>query len=173
MKKQTRIYNILLPIWLLLALPSPVWLLLVPGNLLVDCAVLCVCLLALKHAQKGAVVKKLWWKLWLLGFAADAVGVAWMLLGWCVPFLTGQMDTAFGAFWEDAMLSAHMLNPWTHPLTLVWSLAGVAVSGVCIYFFDKRAMRSCELLDGRQRHVIALTMAIVTAPWLFLIPTYL
>ena len=96
-----------------------------------------------------------------------------MLLGWYVPFLTGQMGTPFGEFWEDAMLSSHMLNPWTHPLTFAWSLAGVAVSGVCIYFFDKRAMGSCELLDGRQRHVIALTMAIVTAPWLFLIPTYL
>ena len=50
---------------------------------------------------------------------------------------------------------------------------GVALAGVCIYFFDKRAMGSCELLDGRQRHIVALVMAIVTAPWLFFIPTYL
>lgn len=172
MKKQTRIYNVLLPIWLLFLFPQ-VLVFVIPGNLVIDCAVLFFALLALKHAQKRAVVKKLWWKFWLLGFAADAVGVAWMLLGWYVPFLTGQMGTPFGEFWEDAMLSSHMLNPWTHPLTFAWSLAGVAVSGVCIYFFDKRAMGSCELLDGRQRHVIALTMAIVTAPWLFLIPTYL
>ena len=39
-------------------------------------------------------------------------------------------------------------------------------------FFDKRAMRSCELLDGRQRHAVALAMAIATAPWLFFIPLY-
>ena len=34
-------------------------------------------------------------------------------------------------------------------------------------------MRSCELLDGRQRHAVALTMAIATAPWLFFIPARL
>ena len=48
----------------------------------------------------------------------------------------------------------------------------MALAGVCIYFFDKRAMGSCELLDDRQRHVVALAMAIVTAPWLFFIPVY-
>ena len=128
MKKQTRIYNILLPIWLLFLFPQ-ILAFIIPGNLAIDCVVLALTLLALKHPQKKAVVKKLWWKFWLLGFAADAVGVGWMLLGWYVPFLTGQMDTPFGAFWEDAMLSAHMLNPWTHPLTFAWSLAGVAAAG--------------------------------------------
>lgn len=73
MKKQTRIYNLILPVWLIMAIPSPLWLAVLPGNLLVDCAVLLVCLLALKHVQKKAVVKQLWWKFWLSGFAADAV----------------------------------------------------------------------------------------------------
>lgn len=172
MRKQTRIYNVLFPIWIIWLFPQ-VLVFVIPGNLAIDCAVLFFTLLALKHSQKGAVVKQLWWKLWLLGFAADLIGAAWMLLGWYVPFLTGQMDTPFGEFWEDAMLSVHMLNPWTHPLTLVWTLAGVAVSGVCIYFFDRRAMKSCELLTGREKHLTALAMAVVTAPWLFLIPTYL
>ncbi len=169
MKKQIRLYNVLLPIWLLFLFPQ-ILVFIIPANLMVDCAVLFICLLALKHTQKGAVVKKLWWKLWLLGFAADGVGVAWMLLGWYVPALSGQMDTPFGAFWEDAMMSAHMLNPWTHPLTLAWTLAGVAIAGVCIYFFDKKAMRKLDLLTGREKHTVALTMAIVTAPWLFLVP---
>ncbi len=164
MKKQTRIYNIILPIWILLLFPQ-LLVFVIPGNLIVDCAVLWFALLALKHAQKGAVVKKLWWKLWLLGFAADAIGVAWMFLGWLLAI-------PFGDWWVDT-LSYILHNPFGHPLAFLWTLAGVALAGVCIYFFDKRAMRSCELLDGRQRHAAALAMAIVTAPWLFLIPTYL
>lgn len=172
MKKQTRIYNVLFPIWIIWLFPQAL-VFFIPGNLIIDCAVLFFTLLALKHPRKGAVVKKLWWKFWLLGFAADLVGTAWMLLGWYVPLLIGQADTPFGAFWEDAMLSAHMLNPWTHPLTFAWTLGGVALAGVCIYFFDKRAMRKLDLLTQREKHVIALSMAIVTAPWLFLIPMYL
>ena len=48
----------------------------------------------------------------------------------------------------------------------------VVLAGVCIYCFDMRAMKSCSLLSGAEKHTIALTMAIVTAPWLFFIPTY-
>lgn len=164
MKKQTRIYNIILPVWLLLALPSPLWLAILPGNLVVDCAVLFYTLLALRHAQKGAVVKQLWWRFWLLGFAADAIGVAWMFLG-----MLGYLP--FGEVWENTV--SHVThNAFANPWAFLWTLAGVAIAGVCIYFFDKRAMGSCELLDGRQRHIVALAMAIVTAPWLFFIPVY-
>lgn len=162
--KKTRLYNIILPVWLILAIPSPLWLAVLPGNLLVDCAVLFFTLLALKHAQKGAVMKQLWWKFWLLGFAADAVGVVWMFLG-----LLGYIP--FGTAWEDTVShAAH--NPFHNPWAFLWTLAGVALSGVCIYFFDRRAMKSCGLLTGREKHITALAMAIATAPYLFFIPVY-
>ncbi len=164
MKKQTRIYNLILPVWFIMAIPSPLWLAVLPGNLLVDCAVLLVCLLDLKHVQKKAVVKQLWWKFWLSGFAADAVGVVWMLLG-----TLGYIP--FGDGWENTV--SHVThNPFHNPWAFLWTLAGVAVAGVCIYLFDKRNMRSCQALTERERRVIALSMAIVTAPWLFFIPVY-
>lgn len=163
MKKQTRIYNVLFPIWLIWLFPQ-VLVFVVPGNLVIDCAVLLLTLLALKHTQKKAVVKALWWKLWLLGFAADGVGTAWMFLGWLLAI-------PFEDFWDDT-LRYIMYNPFGHPLALLWTLAGVAIAGGCIYFFDKRAMKSCALLTDRERHIIALAMAVVTAPWLFLIPMY-
>lgn len=166
--KQTKLYNVILPIWLLVLFPQ-VWLIAAPGNLIVDCLVLLITLAALKHQGKAAVLKKLWWKFWLLGFAADAVGVAWMILGLVPAGLLG--DTPFGAFWENTV-GCHLHNPFAHPASFLWTLAGVALAGVCIYFFDKRAMRSCTLLTGREKHITALTMALVTAPWLFFIPMY-
>ena len=164
MKRQTRLYNIILPIWLILAIPSPLWLAVLPGNLLVDCAVLFLTLLALKHTQKGAVVKQLWWKFWLLGFAADAIGAVWMFLG-----MLGYIP--FGDLWENTV--SHVThNAFDHPWAFLWTLAGAALSGVCIYFFDRRAMKSCELLTGREKHITALAMAIATAPYLFFVPAY-
>lgn len=163
MKKQTRLYNVILPIWILLLFPQ-LLVFVIPGNLAVDCAVLFACLLAFKHTQKGAVMKKLWWKFWLLGFAADAIGIVWLFLGaFGSPYVLGD------AFTDTMRYLYH--NPFGHPSAFLWTLAGVAISGVCIYFFDRRAMRSCELLTGKERHVIALAMAIITAPWLFFIPT--
>lgn len=163
MKKQTRVYNLLFPIWLIWLFPQ-VLVFVIPGNLLIDCAVLFLALLALKHPQKGAVIKKLWWKFWLLGFAADGVGVAWMFLGWLLAI-------PFEDFWDDT-LRYIMHNPFGHPLAFLWTLAGVALAGVCIYFFDRRAMRSCGLLSEREKRVTALALAIVTAPWLFFVPMY-
>ena len=160
--KQTKLYNIILPIWLLVLFPQ-VWLITVPGNLIIDCAVLLLTLLALKHPQKKGVLKQLWWKFWLLGFAADAVGVAWMILG----LLLGECSP-----WLQKHLTYTLHNAFGSPLSFVWTLISVVLAGVCIYFFDKQAMRSCPLLTDRQKHIIALTMAIVTAPWLFFIPMY-
>lgn len=169
MKKQTRIYNVIFPIWILILFPQ-LLVFVIPGNLIVDCAVLWFALLALKHPRKGAVVKKLWWRFWLLGFAADAIGVVWMFLGWLTAGWASQLLGTVG--WLEDVVMALTVNCFRHPLAFLWTLAGVALAGVWIYFFDKRAMGSCELLDDRQRHVVALVMAIVTAPWLFFIPVY-
>ncbi|HJG87245.1 hypothetical protein [Pseudoflavonifractor capillosus] len=163
MKREHRLYNVIFPIWMLVLFPQ-VWLIVIPGNLLVDCLLLLLTLLALKHRDKGGVVKQLWWKFWLLGFAADAIGVAWMLLGWLLA-------VPFGSWWESSV--GHIMhNAFAHPAAFLWTLAGVAIAGVCIYFFDKKAMGRCDLLTAREKHIIALAMALVTAPWLFFIPMY-
>ena len=121
-------------------------------------------LLALKHRDKGGVVKQLWWKFWLLGFAADAIGVAWMLLGWLLA-------VPFGSWWESS--GGHIMhNAFAHPAAFLWTLVGVALAGVRIYCFDKKAMGGCDLLAPREKHTIALVMTVVTARWLFFIPMY-
>lgn len=162
--KPVKLYNVIFPFWLILCIPSWLWLLIIPGNLAVDCLVCFLTLCALKHAQKGTVLKRVWWKLWLLGFAADAAGIVWLVLGWA-------LTVPFGEVWENSV--GHILhNPFAHPAAFLWTLAAVALSGVCIYFWDRRAIRVCAELDGRQRHIVALVMAVATAPWLFFIPVY-
>ena len=37
MRRETRLYNVILPIWMLLLFPQ-VWLIVIPGNLIVDVA---------------------------------------------------------------------------------------------------------------------------------------
>ncbi len=173
MKYEVRLYNVILPIWLILWIPSWLWLLVIPGNLAVDCLVCFLALLALKHTQKKAVLRRVWWKLWLLGFAADFVGAAWLFLGifgfsW---LLAGHEGTALYTLWEDTMLAA-LHDPFQNAAAFLWVLAGVALSGACIYFWDRRVLRKCPELDGRQCCIVALALAAATAPWLYFIPAY-
>lgn len=165
MKQEVRLYNVILPIWILWLFPQ-LFVIVVPANLLVDCLVLTAALAALKHQNKRAVVKKLWWKFWLLGFAADFIGVIFLFPSAFLPSLLSD------APWSYDVSAAMIANPFRHPAALLWTLAGIALAGVCIYFFDKRAMKKCQLLTGREKHIVALTMAVVTAPWLFLVPMY-
>ena len=65
-----------------------------------------------------------------------------------------------------------MHNPFGHPAAFLWTLAAVALAGYCIYRFDKRAMKNCVLLSEGEKRKIALSMAVITAPWLFFIPMY-
>ena len=165
MKKEVRLYNLILPVWLIWLFPQ-LLIFVAPANLLVDVLVLTLTLVALKHQEKRAVVKALWGKFWIRGFLADFIGVLLLLPG---GFLSSFLPNVS---WTPEVASAIMYNPFLHPLAFLWVLAGVALAGVCIYFFDQRAMRECALLTPREKHVIALTMAIATAPWLFFLPIY-
>ena len=167
MNREVKLYNILLPIWILYFFPQ-VWLITLPGNLLIDCLVLLSTLAVLKHTEKQTVLKGLWWKFWVLGFLADFVGALFLFGFWYLSLLPDPVGA-----WVEEIFSNAALNPFRTLAGFLYTLAGVALAGVCIYCFDKRAMRSCSLLDERQRHVIALTMAVVTAPWTFLIPLYI
>lgn len=161
--KQTRLYNVIFPIWLLFLVPA-FWLITLPANLMIDCAVVLLTLIALKHTQKKAILKQVWWGVWLMGFAADFVGALFLLPS---MFLLGYLPEPW-----DSWLEPVMYNPFKSWLAFVVTLIAVALSGVCIYFFDRRGMASCEQLTDRERHIVALTLAIVTAPWTFFIPVY-
>ena len=161
--KRTRLYNVIFPVWLLYLVPA-VWLIVIPANLLIDCVVVLATLYILKHDQKRAVLRQVWWKVWLLGFAADVVGVLFLL-----PAM--QLSSILpDPVWE--LVEPVMYNCFLSPAAFLWTAAAVALAGVCIYFFDRWALRSCELLSDRERHIIALTLAIITAPWTFFIPVY-
>ena len=165
MKQELRLYNVIFPVWMMFLVPQ-VWLIALPGNLVIDVVVLAVTLKVLGHGSKLAVVKELWWKFWLFGFLADFVGVAALL-----PCLFLMSVPGIGGVMED-MFSPLMHNPFLSLPSFLWMAAAVALAGYCIYRFDMRAMRDCDALTDGEKKKIALAMAVCTAPWLFFVPMY-
>lgn len=157
-----KLCNVLFPIWILIFFPQ-VLAIVIPGNLIVDAAVLLIALAAMRHRAKGAVLRRCWWKVWLLGFAADLIGAAWMVLGWFVTSWVPSLDSSLGKI---------LYNPFGHPAAFLWTAAGVAIAGGVIFLLDRRVFRSVPELTSRQSTRLALTFAIVTAPWLFFLPLY-
>ena len=158
-----RLYNVLFPIWLLWLFPQT-WVFILPGNLIIDMLVLILALTVLRCPMKKAVLHRAWWRVWLNGFLADTAGVFWMM--------AGMFSTVSGGGWWEENITPIMGSPFRTLLALSWTLIGVAVAGVCIYLLDRRTLGRCPELNARQAHAAALALAVITAPWLFLLPMY-
>ena len=130
MKRETRLYNVIFPIWILMFWPSPpVFLVTLFGNLAIDCAVVALALLALRHPAKGMVLRRCWWKVWLYGFLSDIIGALWLAAG---LFGAWALGADGNAGWVSDFAMAMTVNPFRHPLAFVWTAVGVAIAGVCI-----------------------------------------
>ena len=77
-KKDYKLYNVLFPLWMLLIFPQT-WLVVIPGNFLIDSLVLIISLKILKIASKKAFYKKHILKIFAFGMLADVIGALYML----------------------------------------------------------------------------------------------
>ena len=159
--KEIRLYNILFPIWLLIWIPSYLWLLLIPANYLIDRLVLS-CSLRDDDARKE-LVRKNTWKVCIAGFAADLAGSLFLL---AVYILIDRMNLPF----EQAMENALGWNPFANLSGLIIVLLAVLISGILIFLMDRHILSKAGL-DPAKAKKNALTMAVCTAPYLFLIPS--
>ena len=157
-----KLYNILLPLWLIIFLPSYFWLVLIPLNYLIDRVVLKWSLG--DKPDKGLFCRKHTWKICLAGFFSDFVGAAIML---AISMYSGERTEKLYDIGH-----AVMFDPFSDLLGLLIVAACIAASAVCIYFIDKRILRKAGL-DAEQVKRSAIRLALITAPYLYLFPSHL
>lgn len=163
--KTTRLYNIILPIWLLVWWPSWLWLGLIPANYLVDFLVSWMSMkkLGIEDCKQKALKHS--WKVCLIGFLSDFVGAAFLLgvlylVDIILPNEAGEA-IAYGLSWKPNLYS------------IIIILIAIAISGTLIYVLNRRMLKKDPDLSREQIHRIALNLAVFTAPYLFLIPSSL
>ena len=157
-----RFYNILLPLWLIIFLPSYLWLGLIPLNYIIDRVVLRWSLGDMP--DKGLFCRKHTWKICLAGFFSDLVG-SLILLGVSIP--ASEISEKFYDIGH-----AIMFDPFSNPIGLLIVTASIAVSAACIYFLDKRILGKAGLEPELVKRS-AVRLALITAPYLYLFPSRL
>ena len=162
--KSVKLYNILLPLWLLVFLPSYLWLILIPANYLIDRIVLRWSLGDMP--DKGLFCRKHNWKICIAGFMSDFAG-ALLLFGAAMLCAAGGEK---GISLLDDAAGSIMMNPFGNVLAFLVTAAAAALSGVCIYFLDKFILSKAGLDPGQVRRS-AIRLALITAPYLFFFPT--
>ena len=164
--KTVKLYNVLFPIWLLVFIPSPLWLILIPLNYLVDRMVLKWSLKDLP--EKSVLCRKHSWKICLAGFFSDFIGVLflfgiYMALAYIddgspLRKVIGNVEYGLG------------FDPFSNIFAFLIVLLAIAIAGICIYLTDKKILVKTGLDDGQAKNS-ALRLALITAPYLFLIPS--
>ena len=144
MKKDVKLYNVLFPFWMLLLFPQ-MWLIVLPGNFIIDSLVLLISMAVLKISDKKQWYKKHILKIYAFGLLADVIGSAYMLL-MMVGFELGRMGDELYLTIPALVISAVMIF-------------------VLNYFITFRKA------DKGLRLKFALAFAIVTAPYTFLFPS--
>ena len=143
-KNVIKLYNALFPFWLFMLIPE-MWFIALPGNFIIDSIVLIISMFALKMTEKKRFYKRHIFQIWGFGMLSDIVGAAYMFfLMWA--FEVGSMG--------DELY-----------LTIPTLIISAVLIFVLNYFVTFR--KSDKVL----RLKLALTFAIVTAPYTFLIPS--
>ena len=144
MKKDVKLYNVLFPFWMLLLLPQ-LWLIVLPGNFIIDSLILVISMACLKIENKKVFYKQNILKIFGFGILSDIIGSAYML-----TMMIGMQIGNMGDEWY-------------------LTLPALAISAVCIFVFNYFiSFRNC---DKQMRIKLALIFAIVTAPYTFLVPS--
>jgi hypothetical protein len=164
MKSDNKVYNILMPIWLLIFFPSWLWLLLIPANYLIDRIVLRWSLGDMP--EKGLFCRNNNWKICLPCFSSDFAGAILLL---ALNQLMFGMNDDVNSFISKAA-DGLMFNPFSNVLSLIIVIAAIAISAVCIYKLDKSILIKAGL-DIDQAKKSAIRLAVITAPYVYLIPS--
>ena len=154
---EIRMYNIIMPIWLLVIFPV-MWLPVLAGNFAIDSGLLLLFLKLRKHDNIKEKWKKSIVKVWLFGMLADIVGGGIIV---AVGFI------ASGINGRSSFSQAILGHIWRDPGAAAVCIACMLLSSLLIYVFDSKISFKKAIDDPKERKMLALLFAVVTMPWLF------
>lgn len=167
MKREAKFYNVFFPVWMVLLVPSPLWLLALPANYVIDRLVFTVSAKRQRPELPGRFFRRHTWKLWLIGLGADLVGILFLLL----PVVAFNLFEPFkGSEVCQEFVNWLCLYAIGDPWALGYTLLAILLAGYLIYVGDKAILRRTGELDATQAKKTAWHMAIFTAPYLYLLP---
>lgn len=166
MKKQVKLYNVMFPIWLLWLFPLTMVFCGI-GNFIIDFLVLTISMKALKISEPLKKAKSYILTAWIYGFLADIIGAIILFI---VSNLFNESNSSFGKWWEETFYYLHY-DPYHNIYSALMLIFAFAVAAIFIYIFNIKFVLKKLDVDDAIRRKLALSMAIFTAPYLFLIPS--
>lgn len=156
--KDIKLYNLIFPMYMLWVMP-PIIFISAILNFIIDSVVILITKKVLKIENIFSKYKKVILKVWGFGFLADFIG-ALFLFG-----VSGLFDNL------NIPIKYNIdYNPFGNVYALIITLLGILISGILIYIFNKKISFKNIDITERQKNILSVTLAIITSPYLFLLP---
>ena len=141
MKKDIRLYNVIFHVWFLMLFPQ-MWLIVLPGNFIIDSIVLILSMIFLKFEERKIFYKQKILKIFIIGLISDLIGASFLF----ILMLAGAMSMGD---------------------ELYFTIPAMIIAAFFIYLLNyKITFKNLELPIRKK---LSLIFAIVTAPYTFLI----
>lgn len=158
---EIKLYNVLFPLWFLIWIPSYLWLLLIPLNYILDTLVTWYTINDLPDAKQFCLKHS--WKICIAGFFSD-------ILGSIILLLVTQLSYELSSETMEKIADGITFNPFNNVASFMICMIALAFSGVLIYLIDRKILYKAHLsLEQATRS--AKWLALITAPYLFMIPS--
>jgi len=156
-----KLYNVIFPIWLILIIP-PIVLLVIPSNFIIDSLVLILSFKILKLNDWFDKYKKSILKVWIIGFLVDILGSLLLL---ATQFMGNNQ------FLYDNLVYPLVWNPFESIVALIYILIVVVICAFLIYIINYKFSFKKTDIEEKNKKMISIILALITAPYLFFLPT--
>ncbi len=170
-KNDVKLYNMILPPFMIFMFSPLLWLISLGGNFIIDSLVMLTVILIICKKLDFNVYKKTILRVWLLGFFADFLGLLYLFTV-TMSFSNYYNYNGTGLFYEicnganDALNHSHFDSTWG----VIIVASGILVSAIFIFLLDYFFAFRQTKFTKKQRLISALSFAILTAPYTFLLP---
>lgn len=160
-KGSVTLYNMIFPTWMLLLVPV-VWIIVIPANFVIDSIVVLITLMIQKQTKIFKIYASSILKIWVFGFAADIIGSIFL---YAIYYILEKIPNRS----VSSFLSELSYTPFDNISALIIVLIAIALSGYLIFLFNYKISFKKLDIQASQKKYLALSLAIFTAPYTFLI----
>lgn len=176
-KGEVRLYNMILPPFLLMAFLPHLWLISLAGNFIIDSLMVLIISLIMLRKISGEFYKKTILKVWLLGFASDFIGIIYLVFVSQVAYFSDAYDSNQ----ENNIIRKYLAGgnmAFNHDDTssfwaVVYLASGILVAAIFVFLFNYFISFRKINLTKKQRLLSSIILAVCTAPYTFLLPSEL
>lgn len=173
MKKEIKLYNMILPPYLIMAVFPPFLAISAVGNFIIDSVILLIISAIIFKKLNGRFYIKNVFKVWGLGFAADFIGVIYLFIGGQLGYSyinSGNSAETFLYKIFNGMNSVTNHSYEITPYTTSFLISGIFIAAICVFIFDYFIVFRKSGLTKKQKLISSLAYAVFTAPYTFLLP---